>query len=513
MLPTPAQMSEFERQAFASGGDADAAMDEAGAALASWVRSRHPGPGTLFLFLGRGHNAGDALVAARHLADAGWRVHHHFACDGAPAPRTAARLAALGPTSSPFDPATIPADSPRPWVLLDGLVGIGARLPLSTDLTHAVEHINALRRSHGAHTVAVDVPSGLDADTGLPGKPTVTADSTATMAVAKAGLVADSAIPFVGRLAVLRLASLPWPDEKAPATLVADSTFLAPFLPQRPHTLHKGSAGRIALLAGSSAYSGAAALAASGALHAGAGLITLFAPKEALPLVIPRCPPEIIIRPMDDFHHSHTAEFDAIGIGPGLGDTPLPFLGPLIRHAPVPLVLDADALNQTAAGVHGRALESAELPGARILTPHPGEFARLAGTSGDTAKAGGPGTPHTTRAEAARRFANAHPAVTLLLKGPLSIVVADGHPLAYNPTGGNALATGGSGDVLTGITTALVARLPNKPWHAAILAAWLHGRAAENAQSHGNESAESLAPSALARWLGSAFTDLRHRTP
>lgn len=512
MLPTPAQMNEFERQAFAGGCDADAAMDEAGAALASWVRSRHPMPGTLFLFLGRGHNAGDALVAASHLAAAGWHVHHHFACGSALAPRTADRLAALGQASTPFDPAAIPTTSPRPWVSLDGLVGIGARLPLSPDLAHAVELINTLRRNHAAHTIAVDVPSGLDAATGLPGTPTVSADSTATMAVAKSGLVADSAIPFVGRLAVLRLASLPWHENEAPSTLVADSTLLAPFLPQRPHTLHKGSAGRIALIAGSPAYSGAGALAATGALHAGAGLITLFAPKEALPLIIPRCPPEIIIRPIDDFQHSHASDFDAIGIGPGLGDTPLPFLGPLMRHAAIPLVLDADALNQIAAGHHGRALHSSNLPGARILTPHPGEFARLSGKKGGAEK-NTADTPHTTRAEAARQFARAHPAATLLLKGPLSIVVADGHPLAYNPTGGNALATGGSGDVLTGITTALAARLPDKPWHAAALAAWLHGRAAENAQSHGNESAESLAPTTLARWLGSAFTDLRHRTP
>jgi len=506
MLPTPAQMRAFEETVLTSDAAADLAMDEAGLRLARLIRDRHPQPGTLLLFPGPGHNAGDALVAARHLAADGWKITKAETKESrVPSPRTASRADALSPAPEEFDPAD-PAlpfrDWPRPWIALDALLGIGARLPLPPDFIETVHRINHLRAHHGVITWAVDIPTGLDGASGIPSLPTVIADVTATFAVAKSGLLADTAAQLVGRLAVLRLATLPWNDPE-PREVVADAALLARHLPPRPHDLHKGSAGRVAILAGSQRYGGAAILTATGALRGGAGLVTVFTPQDAMALVASRLPPEAILLPLESFHPENAAAFDSIAIGPGLGDTHIPWLASLIRHAETPILLDADALNQTATGNHGNVLAAGPFPAPRLLTPHPGELARIFPRESES----------EPRADWARRFLARHPHCTLLLKGPRTIVVADQHPLGYNPTGSAALASGGSGDLLTGLAAALLARMPQSPWHAALAAAWLHGRAAELAQSHGHQSPESTLPTTLAHWIGPAFTSLRNADP
>jgi len=505
---SPAAMREIEAALFAPGGGGDAAtaMEEAGRRIADLIRDAAPQPGTLLLVLSHGHNAGDALVAARHLADTGWSIRHFFcASERDLAPLTRQHLDTLGEDSRPFSPDT-PLDlPPGPRVVLDGMVGLNARLPLSPALAEGVDLVNFLRATLGALVVTVDVPSGLDGDTGQPGTPCVRADITATVAAAKTGLLADAATDVVGRLAVLPLASLPVPAGADDAPFVATSELLAPLLPDRPATLHKGSAGRVAILAGSPGMTGAAALTALGALRAGAGLVTIYTLGEVVGEIAARCPAEAMVRPLPEHLSPEdlAALADAVVVGPGCGrhwDHRLPAL---LRHAPVPMLVDADAL--TALAIAGRPTPL-QAPAPRLLTPHPGEFARLAPDLAPPA--------HPDRARAARAFADRWASCTLLLKGPRTIIAQQGRPLAYNVTGHHGLATGGSGDLLAGIAGALLART-QKARPAAMLAAWLHGRAAELTYSHGHptESPESLTPTTTAKHLGLAFTSLRRHAP
>jgi NAD(P)H-hydrate epimerase len=405
--------------------------------------------------------------------------------------------ASVIPLPPPPDPSW-----PRPWVALDGLCGIGARLPLAGEFAAAVGTIHRLRDLHGASVVAVDLPSGLDGTTGEATEPCVTADLTVAMAVVKRGLVLAPSI--TGRLALASIPSLPLfqaPGE--PEECLVTSEMIGPWLPPRPHDLHKGLAGKIAIIAGSPGMTGAAALASMGALHGGAGLVHVFSAPQSVDEVAKRCPPEIMVRPWpkNGLSSFPCSDFDAIAIGPGIGrhlDASLPGF---VRHCNVPLLIDADALN-------GLALQSGSTPpwkdsgpAARLLTPHPGEFARLA-----------PDLAVLPRPQAALEFSRRFPGCTLLLKGPRTIVTRHGAPVAYNQTGNSGLASGGSGDVLAGLGAALLARLSD-PWMAGCAAAWLHGRAAELAITYGNETPESLHATATALHLGPAWSSLRRRDP
>ena len=498
---TPAEMRAAEAAVFAAGGDPAAAMDEAGRRLAGVVAAHHPLPGTLVLALGHGHNAGDAAVAGRHLAARGWRVCHWFADPARPlAALTRLRCDALAGTSTLVDPAAPDPAWPRPWVVLDGLVGLNARLPLDATLAAAVQAIGFLRESWQAKVVAIDLPSGLDGPTGQPASPCVTADLTATIGAVKTGLLADAALPVVGRLALLALATLPVAGGD-PATALATSSFLSACLPRRPHDLHKTKAGRIGILAGSPGMTGAAALAASGALRAGAGVVTVLAPAGCGQEIALRCPPEAMVRELDGRPDPGRLErsFDACIIGPGAGRTLDASVATLFQHLALPAVFDADALNALAreSGTGG-GMPCLRPAAPRLLTPHPGEFARLA-----------PALAALERGTAARRFVSGHPGTTLLLKGPRTIVAQEGRPVTYNQTGHQGLATAGAGDVLAGLAGAMLARIPDA-WTSGLLAAWLHGRASELACTHGHDSPESLTASTVAAWLGAAFESLRN---
>jgi NAD(P)H-hydrate epimerase len=321
-----------------------------------------------------------------------------------------------------------------------------------------------------------------------------------TIAAVKRGLVlADRQ---VGRLVLLPLVSLPAPvtdDGVDEVFLTAD--LVGPWLPPRVHDLHKGGAGRIALICGSQGMTGAAALAALGALHGGAGLVHVFCPGGVVGEVAARCPPEAMVRelPGHGLAGFPAEDFDVIVLGPGCGrhlDSAMPAF---VRRCARPLVLDADALNGLARQCGPAGLPLKNPPAERLVTPHPGEFARLA-----------PDLAEHPRPEAARAFAARFPGTTLLLKGARTIIARSDRALAYNSTGHHGLASGGSGDVLAGLAAALLVRQPDA-WRAAGAAAWLHGRSAELTCIHGNESPESLVASTTARWLGQAFRSLARR--
>lgn len=487
-------MQDAEARAFAAGVSAEALMEQAGAGIAQVITQFHPRPGTAVLYLGKGNNAGDALVAGRHLHTLGWRLLGRLSSPVdhlKPLPHR--HLLALGDhLELRTSPLTV-ADAPTgPLILLDGLLGLGASGPLQPPLAALAAEMNALRRQAHASVIAMDLPSGLDGDSGQPHPDTVVADLTLTIAQVKAGLVADSAVNHVGRLACVRL-----PGLDAFATLgdasadLLTPALLRPLLPRRAFDTHKGQAGRVLIVAGSPGLLGAAELACEGALRAGAGLVTLLALPETYPLLAARLPAEVMVKPVTTFLAALDLPHDALVIGPGLGREQDEVVRSLLSTAPAPAVVDADALNALAP-----LSASFTFPGPRLLTPHPGEWARLA--------------PDLAASEGDRRaqavaFAARHPQVTLLLKGARTLIAHAHEPTRINSSGHPGMATGGMGDVLSGVLGGLLGQGLSAPV-AAATGAWLCGRAAEVAALPSHPQA--ILPRDVITHLGGAWRDL-----
>jgi len=490
MLVNRAQMQLLEQQTFARGISADVLMEAVGAKLARFVTQFFPHPGLLLVYAGKGHNAGDAYVAARHLSATGWRVLIRTPFDRDElAPLTREKFDALRASvlRQPFHPST-PQEGPL--VQLDALIGLGSQGPLREPLASLAREMNTLRREAAARTIAVDFPSGLDPDTGIPGDPSVEADFTATVGYAKSGLVADEAINLVGRLGVLDV-----PDFQDPRGSDAE-VLAAPRLrrewPPRVFDTNKGMCGRVVLLAGSRGTLGAAYLCTAGAVCGGAGLVSLGALPDAYDLLAATMMPEVMVRPFEKLTDVFNFPVDAIGIGPGLGNGQEARTLRIVREAPCPAVIDADALTIIA---HAGLQHLDQAKGPRLLTPHPGEMTRL--LAGQKIK---------DRARFAREFTDRH-TVTLLLKGARTVIAEKDRPLRFNTTGHPGMATGGMGDVLTGVCAALLGQGADT-YKAASIGAWVCGRAAEIAMTHGGQSAESLTPGDVLANLGRAFDSL-----
>jgi len=484
---TAAGMRELERAAMARGWSEESLMDLAGRRLAAAVAAFFPTPGHIVAYLGKGHNAGDALVALRWLRDDfGWTIAVRSAV---PADETAEEAEPLTCHAG----APLAGDVPgRPWVLLDGLLGIGASGPLREPLLSLAAEMVRLRESAGARIAAIDVPSGTHPDTGETFAGGVTADITFMIGAAKLGLLQATAAATTGALAIVPVEPLA-ASSGGGLELISPQTMSCGKAP-RPFDFHKGQAGRVGILAGSECYAGAAAMTAIGALRGGAGLIMLHVPREAVGRVSAKVPAEIIVHACEDPAELLDSGYDALALGPGLGTPSGAFargLESLIAGSAVPTLLDADALNFLAAGDKRSLLKTNHL-----LTPHPGEFRRLA-----------PELADLPREEAAREFAARWPA-TLLLKGSRTLVIGASGTLWCNATGSPGMASGGHGDLLSGVIAARLAAGLD-PVDAAATAAWLCGRAAERAIACAGQSEESLAPGDLVPHFGGAFTDWR----
>ncbi|MFV0444899.1 MAG: NAD(P)H-hydrate dehydratase [Planctomycetaceae bacterium] len=277
-----------------------------------------------------------------------------------------------------------------------------------------------------------------------------------------------------------------------------------PIAPERPKDAHKGTFGKVLIVAGSRGMAGAAALSGLGALRGGAGLVYVGVPIESQPIVAAIEPSYLTIGlPVtNDGHLGRGAEtiiretavgMSAVAIGPGLGESRHGDAAviELYRDLPQTLIVDADGLNALARNQ----IPLGEHSGPRILTPHPGEFARLTGETTRSIQA--------RREELAHAFAAQH-SVTLLLKGA-GTITSDGRHIAVNDTGNPGMATGGAGDVLTGLIAALAAQTMS-PFDAAQLGAWLHGRAGDLAAA--DHSPPGLMASDLPRYLGRAWKEL-----
>jgi ADP-dependent NAD(P)H-hydrate dehydratase / NAD(P)H-hydrate epimerase len=376
-----------------------------------------------------------------------------------------------------------------PLIILDGLLGLGANPPLRDPIRAACRCINYLRAHHRAYVFAVDLPTGLDGDSGKVDRDCVVADWTVTIGFAKPGLLTDDALNFVGGLEVVQMDELRAPEKKA-KEIVAALPALRELLPRRKFGTYKNQCGRIGVVAGSRGFIGAALMTSQGALRAGAGLVEVFVPEEIYEIVASAGPMESMIKPLKSYRDLLKEKPDVWAVGPGLGKSRAAEILELIEKAKQPMVIDADGLNILAE----KTSTLKHCKGKRLLTPHPGEMKRL--------------SPHDkeTRAKLATKFCQRFP-VTLLLKGSRTIVAERDRPLSYNTTGNPGMATGGMGDILTGVCAGLLGQGLSL-YDAARLGAWLCGRAAELAIFDGRQSEQSLLPRDVLDHLGAAFKEL-----
>jgi NAD(P)H-hydrate epimerase len=496
MIVTCQEMKHLEESAFAKGVAAETLMDEAGAQIASAVQQFVPEPGTCLVYVGKGHNGGDALVAARHLAAMGWSIQLEevFPRESL-APLTAKKLNAL---LSELAVTAAPAlkGSRGPFIALDGLLGIGAKPGLRDPILSAVKQMNTMRTACGVITLAIDIPTGLDGDTGEHDPEAVVADFTLTIGFAKRGLLADAAPDHVGRIVVLPLAELKAEEQQES---VSTNRSLNSLMPPRPFNTHKGDCGRVGIVAGSRGFTGAAIMAANAAVRAGAGLVSLFVTPDIYRLVAASVMPEVMTVSLDCYLDVLDKPLDSIAIGPGLGKEDGDDILAVVERFPGPMVVDAEALNLLSSDPS----RLNRVVGPRLLTPHPGEMRRLF-----------PQSSSLSRRDAVVEFLALYPGapLTLLLKGARTLVGQRGEPsgvrLSYNSTGNPGMASGGMGDVLTGTCAALLGQ-GQQPFDAARLGAWLCGRSAEVAVSHGGRSHESLCATDLLEFFGAAFKELR----
>ena len=485
-------MRELEEDAFARGVSAEELMEKVGQGMASAILRRYPTPGRVVACIGSGNNGGDALVVLRYLAERGWGIKVRCLH-----PRS--KLAELPQKKWGELAEFLLRDSfenmgpDRSLLLLDGLLGIGASGPLRPPLDALAAWMNEMRSEHGADIIAMDLPSGVNGDTGDGYSGAVVADLTLTVAVPKTGLLLPNAANYTGAIEMIPIDALPLPSDGSPSLI--DVTTLKGVLPRRPHDFHKGDAGRVGILAGSIGMLGAAVLCARGAIRSGAGLVTVFAYEDIYPILAGMLPPEVMLHPMKSLSEICNVPLDAMAMGPGMGSGNQQenrrWLA-LLQQLNLPLVFDADALNR----LSSQSLVKYLRPN-HILTPHPGEMARLF-----------PEGEHLSRVEKVHSFIAHYPGTTLLLKGVHSIIAQKGEPLHVNGSGHAGMACGGQGDVLTGVIAGLLAQgVP--PIDAARLGAWLCGRAAELAVSHGGLSQQSLSAGDIPDWLGGAFRELR----
>jgi ADP-dependent NAD(P)H-hydrate dehydratase / NAD(P)H-hydrate epimerase len=517
-------MRAAEEAAFARGVEVEALMDKAGAGVAQAVTRFFRKPGKCIAFAGKGNNAGDALVAAERLRRLGWKIEVRLAfqerdCSGL----MRKKLESLrrrppeipGATSSRgsgADPGLILVElfaevaeelsaaeealaaeayiaTAAPLIILDGLLGLGAKPPLRDPIRAACRAINQLRTTKGAYVFAVDLPTGLDGDSGKADRDCVVADFTVTIGFAKPGLLADDALNFVGSLEVVHLDELRSPEKKA-KEVVAALPVVRELLPRRKFSTYKNQCGRIGVIAGSRGFIGAALMTSQGALRAGAGLVEVFVPEEIYEIVAGAAPMESMVKPLQSYRDLLKEKADVWAVGPGLGKSRAAEILELIEKAKPPMVVDADALNILAE----KTSTLKHCKGKRLLTPHPGEMKRLWPNKKET------------RAKTATKFCQRFP-VTLLLKGSRTIVAERDHPLSFNTTGNPGMATGGMGDILTGVCAGLVGQGLSL-YDAARLGAWLCGRAAEIAIFNGSQSEQSLLPRDVLDHLGDAFNEL-----
>ncbi|RAK64057.1 NAD(P)H-hydrate dehydratase [Hymenobacter edaphi] len=474
-----------------------ALMERAATVFTDWLTARlaPTDAGEILVLCGPGNNGGDGLVAARLLHERGYRVRVGLL----PADKHSAdfehnrpRLPAAVPVAD-WRPGKLPPIEPG-TVVIDALFGTGLRRPLEGAAAALVRHLNAAR----ARVVSIDLPSGLFADAPQPkDSPVVEARHTVTFELPKLALLLPQNARSVGRWHVVPVGLSPRFLAEVDADMhLVDAALLAGRLPARPTFAHKGTFGHALLLAGSKGKLGAAVLAARSCLRGGVGLLTVQVPAVGYAVLQTAVPEAMCLVDPEKNHLSELPDlqpYNAVGMGPGIGqdDDTRAALEDLLGSARVPLVLDADALNLL--GANRPLLDL--LPPDTLLTPHPKEFERLTEPARDDYH----------RLQLLRDFARQYRCY-VVLKGAYSCLAAPDGQLYFNTTGNPGLATGGSGDVLTGLCLALRADKRLAPLDAALLAIYAHGRAADLAAAHTGQA--GLIAGDLPQYIGQALQEL-----
>ena len=484
----------LDERAIASGVERDALIESAGTNAAAWIRERLR-PRRAIVLAGPGGNGGDGLVVARRLHEAGVDVRTFLL---SPLPncspavrRMAERLDAAG--AEPGRSASVDelaAALARADCVVDGLFGSGLTRQLDGEALRIVERLNA----SDVKTISLDLPSGLASDRGETLGEAVRADVTLAMAFLKP---VHLYYPAAGRCGNTAVVDVAYPESilrnAEPWARVCEGSGIRRRLPTRRPDGHKGTFGRLLVVAGSIGMTGAAILSCRGALRAGAGLVYLAGPASLDP-VFEATLPEVVTIPLPD-EEGHVASLESarlrdvmqragvLAVGPGLSRAPaaLDVARAIVERFSGPVVLDADGLYALA----DREDVPARLSGRAILTPHPGELGALTGETPERIDA--------ERRDVARAFARENKIVLVLKGRPTAIGLPEGD-VYLNPTGNDGLATGGTGDVLTGLIAGFVAG--GAPLaDAAIAGTYVHGLAAEIYAR--DRSARSLVPSDL----------------
>ena len=532
-LVTGERMREMDRRTIACGVPGLVLMERAGRGLLRSILARRPGlpRHRVAIVCGRGNNGGDGLVLARLLRERGFWPDllltvspDSLRGDAAENARRAARCGFVLRMTGERERTRLSRLSEHDLVV-DALLGTGLSGPAHGEAEAWIRALNACP----APVVAVDIPSGLSADTGAVVGAAVDAAWTVTMGLPKLGFLFPPARELVGEVDVVDLGfSRSVIDEVGVAAHLPEAAMLADWLPAPGSGSHKGDWGKLLVVGGSPGLTGALALAATAALRIGAGLVRIGLPRSLHPILaakvtsamtipLPEGEDGQLLRIAADEVLGRFGDWDALVLGPGLGRFPEceRLVMSLLGRWRGPLVLDADALNALAAwGADSwvprvREIRAAGRVGGAVLTPHLGEMSRLTGRNMEELRA--------DPVEVAREWATRWGA-TLVLKGAPSVTAGPDGRVWVNPTGNSGLATGGSGDVLSGVIGALLGQGMPGP-EAAVLGCYLHGLAADLAvagddasrgRAGGDGSARpwaqrSLLPGDVTDWLPSAL--------
>ena len=482
---TAEQMRDFDRRAEQEFGvPSSVLMENAGRHVSEAIRDMLGSVRgkRIAIVAGAGNNGGDGFVAARHLHDAGAEAAIFLLGDPASVKGDAKInldiLLKTGFTVKSVQSASeLEAPLAHSDAVVDAIFGTGLRGEVRGLAAEVIQAINA----SGRPVVAVDVPSGLDADTGQILGVCVNADRTVTFALPKIGLLAYPGASCVGQLIVADIGIPHQLYDEVDVELPGEE-WVAARLPKRPPDAHKGTFGSVIVIAGSVGLTGAAAMAAESALRSGAGLSTLAVPASLQDLMavkltevmthgLPETESRAIGAKAVEAALSLCEKATAVVLGCGIGTHPetCEFVSRFVRSVRKPMIVDADGLNCLAGDASALEGEHGEI----VITPHPGEMARLLGTTAQEVQ--------SNRMDAARKAASRFHCVTVL-KGARTLIADPSGRAFVNPTGNSGMATGGTGDVLAGAIGGLLAQ-GLSPLDAAVCGAFVHGMAGDIAAS------------------------------
>lgn len=494
-IVTAQEMRQIDEQTIEQVGIPGAVlMEHAGSAVVRAICQHFPECRHITIFVGKGNNGGDGLVVARQLAHAGQPIQiflvsppESFAGDALTNLQIAQNLGLpITPILLEGELAALKGEIESTDLIVDSIFGTGLRGGVRGLIADVIGCINET----GKPVVAIDLPSGLSADTGIATGACIQATCTVTMGLPKRGNLIHPGRALTGQLEV---ADIGFPQRVIDAQNIqinwTQPSDAARILPQRPTDSHKGTYGRVFVVAASTGMTGAAALTSRGALRVGAGLVTLGAPKslnavletkltEVMTLPLPETADgALALEAKSQITEAVVRTKSVLAVGPGLSQHPetVALVHGLIRENDTPTVIDADGINALS---KSKTVLSSLSP-RTVLTPHPGEMARLIGGTVEALE--------RDRVGIAQQFARAHK-ITLVLKGAPTVVARGDGAVWINSTGNAGMATGGMGDVLTGLIAGLMAQKVS-PFDAAVLGVYLHGLAgdivAESIGMHG----------------------------